>query len=258
MIDWGLGRYERTAVELEPVAAHAVAVADLDPGERVVDLATGTGNAALIAARRGAAVTGLDAAERLIAVARERATETDADVDFRVGDLHSLPFDDRSFDVALSVFGLIFADDAETALAEMMRVLRPGGRAVVSVWIPAGPIDAMNGVFARAMAAATGFTPSRFDWHDSDAVRALSARHGAEVSFHPGELRIEAESPEAFLAAAEDHPMTVAGLPILERAGTAETTRKQALAVLREGNEDSSRFRVTNPYRLIGLQRQTP
>src|SRR6187551_1766429 len=98
MIDWGLGRYESVAVQLEPVAAHVVAVADIQHGERVLDIAAGTGNAALIAARIGASVTGLDAAERLIAVARQRAIEIAADVEFLVGDLQSLPFDDGSFD----------------------------------------------------------------------------------------------------------------------------------------------------------------
>lgn len=251
MTDWGRGRYERTARELEPVAVHAVALAALQEGERVIDLATGTGNAALIAAGTGAVVTGLDAAERLIAVAHARAAEADADLDFCVGDLQSLPFEDGSFDVALSVFGLIFADDPEAAFAEMMRVLRPGGRAVVSVWIPGGAIRAMVGVFARATAAATGSVPARFAWHDEETVRMLARRHDADVRFHSGELVIEADSPEAYLAGSEEHPATVAGRPILERAGTADTVRQEALATLREGNEDPSGFRATTPYRLI-------
>src|SRR5829696_3419103 len=115
MIDWGIGHYERTAKELEPVAEHAVGVADPAQGERVLDLATGTGNAALIAARSGAVVSGVDAAERLIAVARERAAEAGVDIDFRIADVQSLPYDDDSFDVALSVFGVVFAADADAA-----------------------------------------------------------------------------------------------------------------------------------------------
>jgi len=254
VIDWGLGHYERSAREIEPVAAHAVAVAAPRPGERVVNLATGTGNAALLAARTGAVVTGLDAAERLVGVACERAADAGADIDFHVGDIQSLPFEDGSFDVALSVFSLIFAPDAEGAFAEMIRVLRAnGGRAVVSVWIPAGPIDAMVGVFGRALAAATGFAPKRFAWHDDQEVTALARRHGAAARFHSGELRIEAESPEAYLAAQDDHPLSVAGRPVLEHAGTAETVAEQALAVLRAGNEDPSGFKVTSPYRLIEI-----
>jgi SAM-dependent methyltransferase len=257
MIDWGVGHYEHTALELEPVAVHVVALADPKRGERGLDLATGTGNAALIAARAGASVTGLDAAERLIDVARQRAADAGLEADFLVGDVQSLPFDDGSFDVVLSVFGLIFAADAEAAFGELIRVLQPDGRAVIAVWLPAGPIDAVAGIFGRAVAEATGATPTRFAWHDNETLQALARRHGAKARFHPGDLSIEAESPEAYLAANEEHPMSVAGRPILERAGTADATLAQALAVLRDANEDPSGFRVTSPYRLIEITRET-
>jgi SAM-dependent methyltransferase len=256
MVDWGIGRYEQTAAELEPVAEHVVSLARLLPGERVVDLATGTGNAALLAARTGAVVTGLDAAPRLLDVARERAARAGVQASFVVGDISALPFEDGSFDVALSVFGLIFASDPSRAFAEMMRVLQPDGRALLSVWVPAGPIDAMVGTFGRAMAAATGSAPDRFPWHDSETVGELAARHGARVRIHDGALRITAESPEAYFAATErSHPMSVAGRPVLERAGSYSEVREQALAVLREGNEDPTAFRVSSPYRVIEVRR---
>jgi SAM-dependent methyltransferase len=257
MIDWGIGQYEHVAAELEPAAREVVALAELEDGERVLDLATGTGNAALLAARGGAVVTGLDAAARLIDVARRRAADEGLDVAFVVGDVQALPFEDGEFDVVLSVFGMIFAPDAERATAETMRVLRRGGRAVISAWIPEGPIDAMAGAFGRAIADATGSRPARFAWHDVDAVAALADRHGADVRFHDRELRIVAESPEAYFEANERrHPMSVAGRAVLERAGTAEAVRERALAILRAGNEDPSAFRVTSPYRVIELQRR--
>jgi SAM-dependent methyltransferase len=255
MIDWGIGHYERTAAELEPAAERVVSLAEVQPGELALDLATGTGNAALLAARAGAVATGLDSASRLIDVARSRAADDGIEATFVVGDLQALPFENGSFDVALSVFGLIFAEDADGAFAEMMRVLGPNGRAFLSVWIPAGPIDAMVGVFARAMAAATGSSPPRFAWHDPQAVGDLAARHGAQVEFHDSELRIVGESPEAYFTANEQHPMSVAGRPVLERAGTIDAAREQALAILREGNEDPSAFRVKSPYRVIEIHR---
>lgn len=132
MIDWGIGHYERTAAELAPVAELVVSFAKITPGERVLDLATGTGNAALLAAQSGAAVTGIDASPRLIDVARGRAAQARTGASFVVADLQALPFPGNMFDVALSVFGLIFAPDAERAFAEMIRVLRPDGRALVS------------------------------------------------------------------------------------------------------------------------------
>jgi SAM-dependent methyltransferase len=251
VIDWGLGQYELTARELEPVAGHVVSLAAPKAGDRVLDLATGTGNAALLAARRGAAVTGLDASARLIAVARGRAREAALEASIVVGDLQALPFRDRSFDAVLSVFGLIFAADPDVAVGELARVLAPAGRAYVSTWVPAGPIDAFVGVFARALAEVTGPGPPPFPWHDSGAVTDLAARHGLEVRVHEGALRIVADSPEAYLTANREHPMSIAGLPVLERAGTAQAVRERALAVLREGNEDPARFQATSPYRVI-------
>jgi SAM-dependent methyltransferase len=252
MIDWGAGRYEQTAGELEPVAEHVVSLAGLNPSERVLDLACGTGNAAILAARAGATVTGLDAASRLIGVARSRAEAEGVAASFVVGDLLSLPFDDGAFDVALSVFGLIFAANAPDAFAEMLRVLRPGGRAFFAVWVPAGPIDAMVGLFGRAIAAATGASRTRFAWSDTQAVGELAARHGAELQVHDGELQIVGASPEAYFEAHQSsHPMSLAGRPLLERAGSLAAVREQALAALREGNEDPGAFRVTSPYRVL-------
>ncbi|HEY2654886.1 MAG TPA: methyltransferase domain-containing protein [Solirubrobacteraceae bacterium] len=258
MIDWGIGHYEETASELEPAAEYVVSLAGLQAGERVLDLATGTGNAALLAARSGAVVTGLDAAPRLIGVARERAEDEGVDASFVVGNLEALPFESAAFDVALSVFGLIFTSDPDRAFAEMMRVLKADGRALLSVWVPAGPIDAVVGVLGRAMAAATGSTPKRFAWHDPDAVRELAARHDAEIQVRDAQLDITGESPEAHFAMNEQtHPMSIAGRPILERAGTYEGVREQALAILREANEDPQAFHVSSPYRVIEIHRSS-
>ena len=256
MIDWDIGHYEQMAMELGPVAEHVVSLAHLQRGERVVDLATGTGNAALLAARAGAFVTGVDTAPRLIDVARSRAVGEGVDASFVVADMQALPFDDGSFDVALSVFGLIFAADASRAFDEMIRVLRPAGRALFSAWVPAGAIDAMVATFGRALVAATGRRPPRFAWHDADAVGGLAVRHRAGVQIHEGQLRITAASPEAYLEANEQqHPVSVAGRPVLERIGTYGRVRKEALRLLREGNEDPQAFCVSSPYRVIEVHR---
>jgi SAM-dependent methyltransferase len=255
MVDWGGGCYEVTAAQLEPVAERVVALAALERGESVLDVACGTGNAALLAARAGAEVTGLDAAARLIEVARARAQAEDLPARFTVGDAEELPFEDATFDVVLSVFGVIFAADAERAFAEIVRVLRPGGRALISAWVPEGTIDAMVGTFMRAAAAVIGRPPERFPWHDAAAVGELAARHGATLSVDEAEVAFADESPEAYLAAMQEHhPMSVAMRPAIERGSGSEAVREQALAILREGNEDPDAFRVTSRYRVLTVR----
>jgi ubiquinone/menaquinone biosynthesis C-methylase UbiE len=120
-IDWGAGHYETTAVQLAPAAAVAVQRASLRPGERVLDLGCGTGNAALLAVRADATVTGVDPAARLLAVARDRAAAEGAQVDFTPGDAASIPLAEASVDAIVSVFAVIFAPDPGAAAAEMCR-----------------------------------------------------------------------------------------------------------------------------------------
>jgi SAM-dependent methyltransferase len=255
-LDWGLGEYEITAAELEPVAEHAVSLAALRPGQRVLDLATGTGNAALAAARRGASATGIDGAPRLIEIARRRAALERLDASFFVGDLHDLPFDRGEFDCVLSVFGIIFATDPQRAVSELVRVLAPAGRGLITVWVPAGPIDAMVGIFMRAVARAAGPPPARFPWHEPDETYKLLEPYDVKVRWHDGAVQITAGSPEAYLDAQErSHPMSVASRPLLEATGHYAATRQEALDVLRAGNESADSFQVTSPYRVIEIQR---
>src|SRR5215207_5902483 len=107
--DWGIGRYEHTATRLEPAARVVVEAAAPVAGERVVDVGCGTGNAALLAAERGAVVTGVDPAPRLLDVARAEAAARGLDVTFARGQAAEIPLEDGEADVMLSVFGVIFA-----------------------------------------------------------------------------------------------------------------------------------------------------
>src|SRR3954468_6915900 len=266
-LDWGLGEYERTARELEPAAHHVVALAGIARGERVLDLACGTGNAAIEAGRLGAQVTGLDAARRLIGVAEARAAAAGVEgtfggagvaAPFGGGAGQALPFDDGAFDCVLSVFGVIFAPDPPRAMAEIVRVLAPGGRALVSAWRPEGPVNAMVGVLTRGVADAGGPRRAPFAWHDPDAVRDLAAAHRAGVEAEDGRLVIEGASAEVSFADGETyHPMSVTARPLLERAGTYPALREEAIAALRAGNEDPDGFRATSPYRVLRITRSS-
>ena len=110
----------------------------LRAGERVLDVATGSGNAALSAARRNCEVSGIDYVPALIERARQRAAAESLPAKFEVGDCEAIAFADASFDVVLSVYGSMFAPNADKAAMEMLRVCRPGGRIGMANWTPDG------------------------------------------------------------------------------------------------------------------------
>lgn len=256
MEDWGKGRYEQTASELEPVAEAVVRLAAPMAGARLLDVACGTGNAALLAAGRGADVVGVDSSERLLAVARQRAAAAGLLPEFLMGDALALPVADASFDMVVSVFGVIFASDPAKAISEISRVLTSEGRAYVTAWVPAGPINAMLTVFRRAVGRATGASPpKRFAWSDADAVGSIAEPCGLVVSTTGGELEIRAPSPEAYVDAGRQHPMGVDAWPLLERSGVLEKVREEMVQALATSNEDAPRLVVRSPYVVHELRR---
>ncbi|HEX3689406.1 MAG TPA: methyltransferase domain-containing protein [Solirubrobacteraceae bacterium] len=251
MVDWDAGCYERTAAELEPVARAVVHAAAPRQDERVLDLACGTGNAALLAAAAsGARVLGVDAAPRLLSVARDRARSASLDVKFLQGDLLDLPVDDGGADVVLSVFGLIFAPDPERALKEVARAAAPGARVFISAWIPAGPINDMLAAMGQVMARVTQAPPSpRFAWSDAAAVGGVAREAGLELrGTTPAKLAIRDESPEAYVSGGQEHPVAIGVRKVLEQADVDAEVRGAMLAVLREANEDPAAFLVHSPY----------
>ena len=149
--DWAAGQYGRTASQLDVASQSVIDVAAIRPTERVLDVACGTGNAALRAARAGARASGVDRAEPLAAVARKRARREKLEVAVAIGDAVNQPFADASFDAVLSVFGVIFAQPGERAAAELLRVTRPGGRIVLSAWTPTGPVRETMKLFGEAV-----------------------------------------------------------------------------------------------------------
>lgn len=136
-------------------AREALAHAALSPGARVVDVAAGPGTLSLLAAAAGARVSAIDFSERMVAEleSRRAAAGFTGAVDVRVGDGQQLPFESGAYDAAFSMFGLMFFPDRAVGFREMRRVLKPGGRAIVSSWVP------FDGPFGAIMKAAADFIP---------------------------------------------------------------------------------------------------
>ena len=140
---WASGDFAAVATTIVPVAERLSDAADLRAGSSVLDVACGSGNAAIAAARLGCVVTGIDYVPALLERGRERAAAERLDVDFRDGDAEQIPFPDESFTATLSVFGSMFAPDQRRAAAELVRVTQPGGTIALASWTPDGFIGEM-------------------------------------------------------------------------------------------------------------------
>jgi SAM-dependent methyltransferase len=135
---WASGDFGVIAALIHVVAERLADSADLVAGSRVLDVAGGTGNAAIAAARLGCAVTCTDYVPELLERGRERAQAERLDIEFETADAESLPYEDGAFDGVLSVFGAMFAPDQPQAAAELVRVCRPGGLIALASWTPEG------------------------------------------------------------------------------------------------------------------------
>lgn len=175
---WGAGDYPAMARRLEPAALTAVDMASVAAGDHVVDVACGTGNAAVLAALRGARVVGVDFEPALLGVAEQRAAQLGLDVQWVQGDLAALPLPDRSADVVLSIFGVMYAADHVIAAGELARVARAESRIVLASWLPGSVMPAMGQVLSGYLPSppASSGPPSR--WGDSAELSTLLASCG--------------------------------------------------------------------------------
>jgi SAM-dependent methyltransferase len=257
-VEWGAGRYERIAEQLLPAAEALVDQAAPKEGERVVDIGCGTGNAALLAAERGATVTGVDPAQRLLDVGAATAAERGLDVTFALGEAADLPLADDGADVALSVFGVIFAPDPAAAAAEIDRVTAPDGRVLLAAWIPGGAISQAVRHTRTTLAEILGQPPpsAQFAWHELESVSEPFEPYGFSGSLTEHALAFAAPSVDEFMRIeGENHPLAIAARPVLEGAGRADEVREEMRRIYLEGNEDPDAFRITSPYVIVELRR---
>lgn len=241
-MSWDLGQYEYLAGQFLPAAQEVVTALAPRPGEVVVDIGCGTGSAAFLAAEAGAEVVGVDPSPRLLEVAAAQAGSLP--VTFRAGDAAGIPLPDASADAVISSFGIIFAPDPVAAAREVVRVLRPGGRLVMSAWLREGALTEQARI--RRELSGQPSSVALFAWHDRSELTELLAPLGFSVVTTEHELALTGGSPESYTAAElTHHPMWVQARPRLEAAGNREVARERLLAMFTEANEDPDAFRTT-------------
>ena len=211
---WALGDYDamlRTE-GLYAVGEALVRRLDVRAGERVVDVACGTGNAAIPAAVAGARVTGVDLTPEMLEIARRRADDAGVHVDWVEGDAEDLPLPDGCADVVLSTFGCMFAPRHDVVADELARVLTAGGRLGICSWTP----DGVFGEFFRIVAGYLPEDPEFVDpplaWGDEDRVRERFEGTGLQLDFERATWEIDHPSVDAAVACYTDNlgPVTQA------------------------------------------------
>lgn len=177
---WMAGDFSQIANFTAKEAENFVARLGIAPGTKVLDVACGTGNTAIPAARSGADATGVDIATNLLEMARKRAAAENLQIRFQEGDAEDLPFPDRSFDLVLTMYGAMFAPRPEKVAAELIRVCRPGGMIAMANWTPEGLVGKHFSVMAK-MVPPPPF-PSPILWGDESVVRQRLGAGTKEIS----------------------------------------------------------------------------
>jgi SAM-dependent methyltransferase len=235
---WAAGDYHAIAErQLWEVGERVVARAHVAPQEQVLDVACGTGNAALRAAKAGADVVGLDLTPELLETGRELAEQAGLQVTWVQGDAEELPFEDESFDVVLSTFGCIFAPRHRVVAGELARVLRPGGRVAVTAWAP----DGAMGEFFRTVGGYLPPPPPIAEapalWGTEEHVRELFDGSGVELGFERdtvAPLQFESAEQALDVLASSFGPVMMAR-ELTEAAGRWTELREQLVELYDRG-----------------------
>lgn len=169
---WATGNFAMIGNSLVIMGELLCEAVDLRAGDKVLDVATGSGNTAISAARRACEVTGSDYVPELIEYARKRAEVEGMEISFDVGDAENLPYPDTSFDVVLSTLGVMFAPDQEKAADELLRVCRSGGKIGLANWTPDGYIGQMFATVGKHVPPPAGIKPPPL-WGTEDRLREL-------------------------------------------------------------------------------------
>jgi SAM-dependent methyltransferase len=192
---WGNGPFVSIADTIVDVHREVAKAMAARPGERVLDLACGTGGVAELLAETGADVVGIDLSPVLVDIARERAAERGLSIDYRVGDCERLDLEDASFDAVGSSVGIMFSPDHEATASELARITKPGGRLALANWVPGAGVQDLFRLMAPYQPGPPPSNP--FDWGDEERLRGLLG-DAFELSFAPKVNPARYPSAEAY------------------------------------------------------------
>ncbi len=235
---WAVGDFPTIATTIQDASDVTVDRLGIEAGQRVLDVATGSGNAAIPAAQRGGRVVGLDQVPELLDAARRRAAETGVEIDWVEGDAEALPFEDAAFDRISSVFGVMFAPRHQQAADELVRVAAPGGRIAVAAWTAEG----LNGEMFKTLGAHMPPPPPELKppvlWGDEDYVANLFSDPGLEVSSERHTLPVAWESIEGWVDHCESNlGPTILAKAALEPQGKWDAARADLVALYERYNQ---------------------
>ena len=218
---WDAGDYAALSPYIAGVGERVVDRAGVDAGMTVLDVACGTGNAALPAARRGASVTGLDLVPKLLEAGREKALAAGVEIEWVEGDAEALPFEDGAFDRVFSTFGHMFAPRHRQVAGEMARVCRSGGVIATCTWTPDGTVGQVFRTSAEYMPPPPEFASPPILWGTEDYVREMFGDVATGFDFEYGSATIEWDSVAGFADFFMDRfgPMVMARNMLGERFG---------------------------------------
>jgi SAM-dependent methyltransferase len=233
---WSAGDYAALSQYIADVGERVVERAGVDAGMRVLDVACGTGNAAMPAARAGARVTGLDLVPELLEAGREKAAAAGLEIDWVEGDAEELPFENGAFDRVFSTFGHMFAPRHRRVADEMVRVSRQGGAIATCSWTPEGTVGDVFRASASYMPPPPDFASPPILWGTEDHVRDMFGAAATGFEFERHVTTVEWESIEGFADFFMERfgPLVTARNLLGERF---EELRERIMAIWAEANE---------------------
>ncbi|MGI8876442.1 MAG: class I SAM-dependent methyltransferase [Egibacteraceae bacterium] len=253
---WSTGDYARIAERLEPVAAELVGALGDIGAARLLDVAAGTGNVAVAAAEQGAQVTATDLTPSMVALGSTRTEAARLPVVWQEADAADLPFDDAAVDVATSCLGVMFAPEPAAVIAELARVLRPGGLLAVVAWVPHPTAERLTKAFLRHQPPPPPGAADPRDWGRPEVVEgwlsgAFTDVACAERAFS-WDFATPAEATEYFLTASPWHVASLSALPPTQQAVVHSETR----AAIAELATADGRVSMPSPYLLVTAARR--